>query len=57
MDDDISNFVSLYESTNPENEKGIDLPFDGISSSCKYYDPDQFSDMTRIEITLVDIFI
>ena len=47
MDDERYNFVSLYESTNPEIEKGIDSPFDGISSSCNYYDPDKFSDMTK----------
>ena len=46
MDDERYNFVSLYESTNPENEKGICWPFYGISSSCNYCDPDQFSDMT-----------
>jgi len=47
MDDERYNFVSLYESTNPDNEEGIDSPFDDISSSCNYYDPDQFSDMTK----------
>ena len=44
MDNERYNFVSLYDSTNPEN---IDSPFDGISSSCNYYNPDQFSDMTK----------
>ena len=47
MDDERYDFVSLYESINPENEKGRDSSFDGISSSCNYYDPDQFSDMAK----------
>jgi len=28
-------------------KKGIDSHFDGISSGCKYYDPDQLSDMAK----------
>jgi len=47
MDDERYNFISLYESTNPENEKGIDSPFDDIPASCNYYDPEQFSGMTK----------
>ena len=34
MDDEGYNIVSLYQSTNPDNEKDIDSPFDGISSGC-----------------------
>ena len=47
MDVERYNFVSLYESTNPDNEDVIDSSFYDISSDCYYYDPDQFSDIIK----------
>ena len=47
MDDERYNFVSLYESTNPDNDEVIDSHFGGIHSNCNYYDTDPFSNMTK----------
>jgi hypothetical protein len=38
-------------------KKGIDTRFDGISSGCKYYDPDQFSAMAKNSNNACAIFI